>query len=152
MQEVTKHVDGANSKYFLYNFMEHPIGPECSAQMREAKTFVKETADEILQHSMPDLYLDKNSKTHRFYFFIRGLCNKENKVENYKFLRELPPFNDKKCDVVYYFDDILKADNTAIARFQNNLPFLNQVVENAEKQGLREFNGSGFLLNNVNLG
>ena len=149
-ETVVSHSDDTNAKFFLQSFVDNfPIaGAEKQAEATEA--LVEPLANSILK-GMPSMDLGPRSKEYIFFNQIRHLCDEDSKPENLKLLKqtfETTASVAPKVDADINLDDIRLGDT---ARIKENLEVLPQVLENAEAQGLRTFDVSGFLTKNVNL-
>ena len=149
-ETVVSHSDDTNAKFFLQSFVDNfPIaGAEKQAEATEA--LVEPLAKSILK-GMPSMDLGPRSKEYIFFNQIRHLCNEDSKPENLRLLKQTLDTTDSvapKVDADINLDDIRLGDT---ARIKENLEMLPQVLENAEAQGLRTFDVSGFLTKNVNL-
>lgn len=148
-ETVVSHSDDTNAKFFLQRFVDNfPVGAEKQAEVTEA--LVEPLAKSILK-GMPSMDLGPRSKEQTFFNQIRHLCSEDSKPENLKLLKQTLDTVDSvapKVDTDINLDDIRLGDT---AKIQENLEVLPQVLENAEAQGLRTFDVSGFLTKNVNL-
>ena len=149
-ETVVSHSDDTNAKFFLQRFVDgFPfVGTEKQAEATEA--LVEPLANSILK-GMPSMDLGPRSKEQTFFNQIRHLCGEDSKPENLKLLKQTFDTVDSvapKVDTDINLDDIRLGDT---AKIQENLEVLPHVLENAEAQGLRTFDVSGFLTKNVNL-
>lgn len=149
-ETVVSHSDDTNAKFFLQRFVDgFPfVGTEKQAEAAEA--LVEPLANSILK-GMPSMDLGPRSKEQTFFNQIRHLCSEDSKPENLRLLKQTLDTTDSvapNVDADINLDDIRLGDT---ARIKENLEVLPQVLENAEAQGLRTFDVSGFLTKNVNL-
>ncbi len=149
-ETVVSHSDDTNAKFFLQRFVDgFPfVGTEKQAEATEA--LVEPLANSILK-GMPSMDLGPRSKEQTFFNQIRHLCSEDSKPENLRLLKQTLDTTDSvapNVDADINLDDIRLGDT---ARIKENLEVLPQVLENAEAQGLRTFDVSGFLTKNVNL-
>ncbi|MBR6722514.1 hypothetical protein IKL64_03575 [bacterium] len=149
-ETVVSHSDDTNAKFFLQRFVDgFPfVGTEKQAEATEA--LVEPLANSILK-GMPSMDLGPRSKEQTFFNQIRHLCSEDSKPENLRLLKQTLDTTDSvapNVDADINLDDIRLGDTV---RIKENLEVLPQVLENAEAQGLRTFDVSGFLTKNVNL-
>lgn len=149
-ESVVSHSDDTNAKFFLSRFVDHfPIfGTEKQAEATEP--LVKVLAHSILK-GMPSMDLGQTSKEQTFFNQLSHLCSADSKPENLKLLKQALDITDNvapKVDVNIDLDDIRRGDTS---RISENMKVLPEVLENAEAQGLKILDVSGFLTKNVNL-
>ena len=95
--------------------------------------------------------LGPSSKEQTFFNLIADLCKADSKPENLKLLKRTLEMTD---DIAPNVDSAINLSEVRVGdteRIAENLEVLPQVLENAEAQGLRTFDVSGFLTKNVNL-
>lgn len=149
-ETVVSHSDDTNAKFFLQRFVDNFPNAGTERQAEATEALVEPLAKSILK-GMPSMDLGPRSKEHAFFNQIRHLCSEDSKPENLRLLKQTLDTTDSvapNVDADINLDDIRLGDT---ARIKENLEVLPQVLENAEAQGLRTFDVSGFLTKNVNL-
>ena len=149
-ETVVSHSDDTNAKFFLQRFVDgFPfVGTEKQAEATEA--LVEPLAKSILK-GMPSMDLGPSSKEQTFFNLIADLCKADSKPENLKLLKRTLEMTD---DIAPNVDSAINLSEVRVGdteRIAENLEVLPQVLKNAEAQGLRTFDVSGFLTKNVNL-
>lgn len=149
-ETVVSHSDDTNAKFFLSKFVDQfpIIGTEKQAEAAEG---LVETISKSILRGMPSMDLGPTSKEQTFFNQIRNLCSTDSKPENLKLLKQTLDITDnvaQKVEANINIDDIRLGDTTQIAE---NMEILPKVLENAEVQGLKKFDVSGFLTKNINL-
>lgn len=147
-ETVVSHSDDTNAKFFLSRFVDQfPIvGTEKQAEATEG--LVKTISQSILQ-GMPSMDLGPNSKEQSFFNILKHLCSPDSKPENLKLLKQSFDLTDNVTpNVNINIDDIRLGDTEKITE---NIELLPVILENAETQGLKKLDVSGFLTKNVNL-
>lgn len=149
-ETVVSHSDDTNAKFFLQRFVDNFPNAGTEKQAEATEALVEPLAKSILK-GMPSMDLGPRSKEQTFFNQIRHLCSEDSKPENLRLLKQTLDTTDSvapNVDADINLDDIRLGDT---ARIKENLEVLPQVLENAEAQGLRTFDVSGFLTKNVNL-
>ena len=149
-ETVVSHSDDTNAKFFLQRFVDNFPNAGTEKQAEATEALVEPLANSILK-GMPSMDLGPRSKEQTFFNQIRHLCSEDSKPENLRLLKQTLDTTDSvapNVDADINLDDIRLGDT---ARIKENLEVLPQVLENAEAQGLRTFDVSGFLTKNVNL-
>ena len=149
-ETVVSHSDDTNAKFFLQKFVDsfHFVGTEKQAEATEP--LVKNLSESVLK-GMPSMDLGSNCKEQMFYNLISNLCKVDSKPENIRLLKQVMDITDTvatKVENNINLDDIRLGDTEKIAK---NIEVLPQVLENAEANGMTEFDVSGFLTKNINL-
>lgn len=149
-ESVVSHSDTTNSKFFLWKFVDNFPFAGTEKQAEAAEGLVENIAQSVLK-GMPSMDLGPNCKEQTFFNLIRGLCQKDSKPENLKLLKQAMEITDDvapRVDADINLDTIRLGDTEKIAQ---NLKVLPEVMENADKQGLRSFDVAEFLTKNTNL-
>lgn len=147
-ETVVSHSDDTNAKFFLSKFVDQfPIvGTEKQAEATER--LVKNISQSVLK-GMPSMDLGPTSKEQSFFNILKNLCSTDSKPENIKMLKQTLDLTDNVTpNVNINIDDIRLGDTEKITE---NIELLPKILENAEAQGVKTFDVSGFLTKNVNL-
>ena len=149
-ETVVSHSDDTNAKFFLQRFVDGFPFVGTEKQAEAAEPLVKLLANSVLK-GMPSMDLGPSSKEQTFFNLIADLCKADSKPENLKLLKRTLEMTDEiapNVDSAINLSEVRVGDTERIAE---NLEVLPQVLKNAEAQGLRTFDVSGFLTKNVNL-
>ena len=91
------------------------------------------------------------SKNEKFFRTIQCLISPKSKPENIRLINKISEILDKFCkkiEGICYLDEITNADTKVL---KENLTILPDLLKNAESQGLKEIDVSGFLTRNTNI-
>lgn len=149
-ETVVSHSDDTNAKFFLQRFVDGFPFVGTEKQAEAAEPLVKILANSVLK-GMPSMDLGPSSKEQTFFNLIADLCKADSKPENLKLLKRTLEMTD---DIAPNVDSAINLSEVRVGdteRIAENLEVLPQVLKNAEAQGLRTFDVSGFLTKNVNL-
>lgn len=147
-ETVTSNVDDSVARFFLNKFLDRPpLAPE---QAKLTEGFVPRIAGSVLK-GMPSMDLGENCKESLFESLVRCLASPDSKPENLKILNEVFKMTDKLPDNIkthFNLCEIRLGDTEAI---KQNVDVLPQLLGNAEAQGVKQLDITGFLTKNINL-
>lgn len=147
-ETVVSNVDDSIARFFLNKFLDRP--PFAPEQAKITEGFVPRLAGSVLK-GMPSMDLGENCKESVFQSLIRCLASPDSKPENLKALNDVFEMTDKLPDNIktqFNLSEIRLGDTDTI---KQNMDVLPQLLENAEAQGVKQLDVSGFLTKNVNL-
>lgn len=148
IESVINHSDNQNSKYFLCKIFGYDLAKakSVSEQIKATQELVPEIADGTLGGG----YTMDYSKNENFFKYILRLCSSDSKLPNLKMLKEAMNITDNfdKIESNLNLDDIRLGDTAVIKKNLEALPYL---MENAEAQGIKTVDVSGFLTRNTNI-
>ena len=149
-ETVVSHSDDTNAKFFLNKFVDFfPMNG--TAKQAEATEPLVENLSQSILKGMPSMNLGPSCKEQTFFNVIYNLCDPTSKPENIRLLKQTIDVTDNIAPNVTSNIDLTAIRLGDTEKIAENMKVLPQVLENAEAQGLKSFDVSGFLTKNVNL-
>lgn len=149
-ETAVSHSDPANAKFFLHRFVDNFPFMGTEKQSEAVQPLVKPIAESVLK-GMPSMDLGPSSKEAQFFSLISDLCKPDTKPENIKHIQRALNISDDiapNTNANFNLSDLRKGNTETIVENMQHLP---DVLQNAERQGVKEFDLSGFLTKNINM-